>query len=197
MKILDNSDLSELIKRIKAGEKQAFNELFLKLHPSVFYFIYRITFNREAAMDLTQDTFIKFWLNRDNLEPDSSPKAYLFKIAKNISINYKTRRHTFESLDDEEIKKTFAYSHHPDFSSIFVLDDINKAVQMLPEKCRAVYLLSRHEQFSNKEIAEIMEISIQTVKNHISKALVFLRTKLNNYNNYFLIVPFTFLSVYI
>lgn len=170
-------------ERIKAGDQEAFKEFFFDNYNDVFSFIFRMTFDRDASLDLTQDTFLNFYKSLDKINPAISPNYYLFRIAKNLTINYLTRKaqnHHYD-IEDEETYKDFISNPEDEYAAQFFEDDIQKAIDALPNRCRAVFILSRFHNFSYQEISETLEISLQTVKNQINKAIAILRKKLSHY----------------
>ncbi len=173
-----------LLRRIKEKDETAFKEFFYLLQPSVFHFLYRFTSDISAAEDLTQDTFIKFWENIDNLDLSLSPKSYLFRIAKNLAINFVSRKPPVDLIDENEtIINIISKDRMINFDSVFLNDEYQKAINTLPERCRLVFILSRFEGFDYSEIAAGLEISLQTVKNQMNKALSILRKKLASHLN--------------
>ena len=179
--IIDQKGSSELYTLIKEKNEAAFKEFFLILQPEIFYFLYRYTSIREVAEDLTQETFVKFWLSLDNLDPNQSPKAYLYKIARNLAINHLNRKIPLFSIDDENILLKLSKNFNSGIDADFLLDDYQRAINTLPERCKATFLLSRFNGFDYHEIAGIMEVSVQTVKNQMNKALAVLRKRLAKY----------------
>ncbi len=171
------------INRIKSGDEEAFKEFFFDHYNDVFRFIYRMTQNRETAKDLTQDTFLNFYKSLEKLNPSIPPNYYLFRIAKNLTLNYLSRKELISNFDPEDEKSINSYFENPEdeYTSNFIEDDIQKAIETLPNRCRAVFILSRYHNLSYQEISVTLEISIQTVKNQINKAISILRKKLSHY----------------
>lgn len=173
-------DLNDIIKKIKEGDEKAFKEFFLMFYADVVKFLYFYTGNEEIAKDLAQDTFVNFWKARERIKISENVAGYLFKIARNIGINYIEREKRQLRIDEiENISKSLVQP--PDGESFEIRDAILNAINELPEKCREVFMLSRYTTLSHKEIADILGISLQTVKNHITKAMNFLRKKLAKY----------------
>ncbi|MDZ7763814.1 MAG: sigma-70 family RNA polymerase sigma factor [Melioribacteraceae bacterium] len=114
---------------------------------------------------------------RDNLSIESYPKAYLFKIAKNLFINSLTRNQKLYSLHEEFIHKTLEVDQ---INEDMLEYDLRKAVLKIPEKCRLIFILNRFHNFKYAEIAEILDISLQTVKNHMTKAIQIIKEYLNS-----------------
>ena len=175
----DVSLLQTLIQRIKENDLAAFKEFFLIHQPGIFRFLFRYLADRELAEDLTQDTFIKFWLIRDKLDTSSSPKAYLYKIARNLALNSINRKPPVTSITSNgSFFQSIISNTENDYDRIFLLDEFQKAVNTLPERCRATFILSRYDGFEYSEIAEILHVSLQTVKNQMNKAIAVLRKRL-------------------
>ena len=174
-------DISDLYPLIKQKDETAIKEFFLLMQPQIFHFLFRYTSIREAAEDLTQESFIKFWLAIDRLDSNQSYKAYLFKIARNLAINHSNRKIPMLSYNDENTLVRLYENFTSDIETSFLIDDFQKAINSLPERCKATFLLSRFSSFSYSEISEIMDVSLQTVKNQMNKALAVLRKRLINY----------------
>ena len=179
---LSSDQISGLVKRLRLGDESAFKQFFQSFYPSIFHFIYRYLFDYEIAKDLSQDTFMKFWINRENIDPDLSPKTYLFRIARNLAINHIDRLPKITDLvGKEEILIQHCNNPEKDYELDFVINDFKKAVIYLPERCRVIFMLSRFHNFSYEEIAETLEISLQTVKNQMNKAIAILRKSLQDH----------------
>gem|GEM_PF-1349151 len=177
----DKAQVLQLLSRIKEKDEAAFKEFFFLMQPSIFYYLYKFLFNRETAEDLTQETFIRFWQNAEKIDLLLSGKAYLYRIAHNLAINHAKRTPRVYELSGEDALKEKNESENLDY--IFLLDDYQKAVNSLPERCRAVFILCRFDGFEYSEIAEILGITLQTVKNQMSKALAVLRKRLQAHLN--------------
>lgn len=178
-----SEELIELYSRIKRKDESALQEFFFSVQPQLFYFLFRFTGSKEIAEDLTQESFIKFWLAIDNLDPHKSFKAYLFKIARNLAINQVQRSLPTVSFDEENILLQLSKSIDDEIDNSFFMNDFQRAVNTLPERCKSTFLLSRFSGFNYSEIAGIMGVSLQTVKNQMNKALAVLRKRLIKYTD--------------
>lgn len=178
-----STDLLDLYSRIKNKDESALQEFFFSLQPQLFYFLFRFTSNKEIAEDLTQEAFVKFWLAIDHLDPSKSYKAYLFKIARNLALNQINRNLPLDSYDDENNLVYLSKSIDGEIDNFFFMDDFQKALNTLPERCKSTFLLSRFSGLNYSEIADIMNVSLQTVKNQMNKALAVLRKRLVHYIN--------------
>lgn len=181
---LDENKISSLAELIKQNDEAAFKEFFCSMQPGIYYFLYRYTSDPDAAEDLTQETFICFWNHRQNLDSSLSPKSYLYKIARNLAINFNTRKPPVSSFGGgENLLVKLGNNPVQDYDRFFMIDDFQKAVNLLPERCRATFVLSRYEGLDYSEIAKVLEVSLQTVKNQMNKALSVLRKHLSHYLN--------------
>ncbi|MCG8308956.1 MAG: RNA polymerase sigma-70 factor [Cytophagales bacterium] len=162
-----------LIEQLKKGNQLAFNDLYNHYFPKLYGFSLKLTGNVSDAEEIVQEVFIKIWETRQNLASDLSLGSLLFTIAKN-SIYNKARHRVYRLNYEIHVKH-----HHPGgvnlidqqiaFNEVQVL--INDAIKRMPEKRRAIFVMSRMEGLSNKEIAQKLNTSISNVENHIYKAL--------------------------
>ncbi|NLH60978.1 MAG: RNA polymerase sigma factor [Ignavibacteriales bacterium] len=178
--MITEEKIAVLVKEIQRNNQDCFKEFFFIMQPIVFSFILKYTSNRESAEDLTQETFIRFWASRDKLDYNSSPKGYLFKIARNLSLNYLVReKKPLKIPNEDDYLILLSQNREDELRRVFFHDDCQKAINMLPERCRATFLLSRYGGFNYYEIAEIMDVSLQTVKNQMNKAISVLKKLLS------------------
>ncbi len=169
-------NLEPLLARIKEDDEEAFKEFFFTFYNDVYKFLYFLSGDKTLAEDLCQETFINFWLARKRINPNAPPKNYLFKIARNLYLNYK--RDTKQTIEVSELSIAGENTSCDDYeTSEIILNLLNE----LPPRCREIFVLSRYNELSYKEIAELLNLSIQTVKNQINKALAILRVKIKDY----------------
>ncbi|RPI66109.1 MAG: RNA polymerase sigma-70 factor [Ignavibacteriales bacterium] len=179
MQKLDESRICSLIEQIKENNTAAFKEFFCCMQPGIYYFLYRYTSDADAAADLTQETFINFWNHRSCLKNNLSPKSYLYRIARNLAYNYISRKPPVSSFgENENVLVKLGNNPEQDYDRILLLDDFQKAINLLPERCRATFILSRYEGLEYSQIAEVLNVSLQTVKNQMNKAFSVLRKQL-------------------
>lgn len=162
--------------------KEAFFEaLFHTYYKNLCRFSFRIVRDKEKAADVVQSCFINFWQKRDTVTIHVSFKSYLFRSVYNRSINAynESKKTAYEQLSVlEEVSSSQAHDPLLQLQAQEMEKKIARAIGSMPEGCRTVFLLSREEQLSYKEIAEMLEISIKTVENQMGKALRILREHL-------------------
>lgn len=173
-----NSDLS-LVTLWQQGEEAAFDVLYKRYVLQLLGLISQKIDSYESARELTQDVFLAVYLQKNDLHRIENFKAYLFAIAKKKVFNY--YRH---ELVKEKYQRNMMLNNNNHLT-----DDVNEMlenkelyqmiyeqIEQLPPKCREVFKLSREENLSYKSIAQRLNISENTVDQHIQKALRILRT---------------------
>jgi RNA polymerase sigma-70 factor, ECF subfamily len=179
---LTDGQITSLVERIRVGQQEAFQEFFYTFQPQVFRFLYRYTRDVAIAEDLTQETFINFWEARERLDPTLAAKHYLFRIARNLALQCLARRmHTVpQMLVSNDILVALSQNPQEAYEHSFAADEVHRSLHFLPERCRAVFILSRYDDMSYQEVAQTLQISLQTVKNQMNKALAILRRQLTD-----------------
>jgi RNA polymerase sigma-70 factor (family 1) len=173
-----------LMREIKADNMFAFDVLYKKYSKKVYKFGYSILKSKEDSENLIQDVFLNLWENRIKVEKDSSIKSYLFTITYNSAISIirkKSRESQFveylKSLQDTTEEPVSAELEYNELSH--KLDEI---IAVLPPRQKEVFQLHRIEGLSYNQIAERLGISVNTIENHMARALKTMRKKLGNYS---------------
>ncbi len=160
---------------------------------SLYNTAYRMTRSAEDAEDLVQETYFKAYKYYDKFEEGTNLKAWLFKILKNTFINnYRKRKLEPRSVDFAEIEDSFERivrrdsSEQPsdpeaDFFSGVLDEDVKKALESLPYDYRMVVILADLEDFSYKEIAEILDCPVGTVMSRLYRGRKLLEKALLKY----------------
>ena len=163
------SDTEVVIRRLKNEDRSAIDDLFAYYYPRLYHFSKSILKIENEIDDILQEVFVKIWLNRRKIGNPETFNAYIFTITKNEVLNLirsKLRDHTFKD-------QLFQYAVAEEYQSSTPLEyeeiktGIDKIVANLPDKRRQVFILSRTEGLSNKEIAMQLNISEKTVEDHI------------------------------
>lgn len=169
----------------KNTKEEEFEKLYFENYAFLCRRIYRFVRDEEITKDIVQDVFLKYWQKINELRINEFPKAYLQRACINQALNYlkeKERRGEREQSYAYDISTSAGNSNRPD--SIYLTNEtsshIDLAINQLPPACRNAFLLSRHELKSYKEIAKLLNISVNTVEKHVGKALKVLRKILKN-----------------
>jgi RNA polymerase sigma-70 factor, ECF subfamily len=167
----------------KHNEEEFFESLFKKWYAVLCPFVYRIVRDKEIAQDLVQDVFVKLWEKRAQIEITTSIKSYLFRACMNAALNHESSKKKYKVSNEESVTLSLSDGSSTDdaLHSGELEKKINEAIDSLPPACKNVFILSRFEELSYKEIADTLQISIKTVENQMGKALKILRVHLNDY----------------
>jgi RNA polymerase sigma-70 factor (ECF subfamily) len=171
----------ELLLQLKANEKNALKEIFDAYYNTVFHAVYRIVSDKNTAEDLSQDVFMRLWEKRHQITINGSIGAYIRRMAINEGLGYlrKHKKYGIEEIQDQHSPLTS--SGEDAYMNGELKTQIQRAIETLPPRCKTVFVLSRFEELSYKEIGQKLDISPKTVENQISKALKILRTTLKGY----------------
>ncbi len=158
------------------GDLQQFEILFKQLYQRFCNKVQRIVKDREAAEDIVQEVFINYW-NSPRKHEVGAPEAYLYKACINKALNQagSLKRRVELNMQYTYNQPVEIRSPQQDMELHQLQEQLQAAIDALPPICQKVFLLSRYEQMSHKEIAAFLEISPNTVDNHIKKALAVLR----------------------
>lgn len=173
-----------LVERIRQGDRSAFERLFYKHHQSLFHFALSITRSRDLAGDIIQDVFLKIWRNRQEWHIKVDVSVYLYQAVRNQSLNtlqaHKSRNQLEHRFQEEYQASLEWVAEDPflDEKKSQQIKQIWRIVESMPEKRRAVFHLHKKHGLSYQEIAEVCDISIRTVENHIAQSLQYIRSEL-------------------
>ena len=172
----DNQDVTwTLVQRVKEGDREAFMTLTRMHQKKVFILTYSFFRNKEDALDLVQETFMKLYLKIGTFRRGHNFEAWLLQIAKNLCIdfyrkNYNKRRELESLKTIEELNVPDAGSQGAERASDFK-NILSRCVNRLAERQRAVFIMRHFNQLHNDEIAEALGISLGTVKSLHFKAV--------------------------
>lgn len=178
-----NLNDSELVSLLKRNDDRAYNEIYQRYKWVLFLHALKRIRNREEAKDIVQELFITLWDKRREMEIKGHLSGYLFTAIRNRVIKF---------ISHQQVESVYISSLGNSINAGICITDhrtrennlaeiIEKEIQDLPEKMRQVFILSRKQNLSHKEISEQLGIEETTVKRQISNALKILRTKLGLY----------------
>jgi len=172
-----------LVKKLKNNDLEAFNQLFYTYSSKLYHFAYGYLKSKAEAEELVQETFCKIWERRTDIKEEFQFRSYLFTIA----FNQIKKQFRSKAL----LSKYIEYSRPDLHGHAQILEDVNypslkklvdRLVEEMPEKRKAVFIKSRYEGKSAMDIATEMKISKSTVENHLNQALRYLRRYLKEEN---------------
>jgi RNA polymerase sigma-70 factor (ECF subfamily) len=167
----------QLVQSLQKGNVAAFDSLFEIYSPKLYGFAFKYFRNEAEAEELVQEVFVKVWENRHGLKTEHSFKSYLFTIALNQIRKYFNKKAV-------ALRYLESLQHEPEFSDPALAEDYESALQKLnsiidqmPSRRREIFIKSKLEGKSSKEVAAELNISPGTVDNQVSEALRFLRSQ--------------------
>jgi len=173
----------DLVARLKRGDQTAFELLFHFYYPGLVMYASQFTANSADAEEIVQDFFVRFWEKRQQLTPCDSLKNYFFSSVKNGSLDFLKHQEIEKKYVSEMIELSKHHlAYEPDlYINSELQEKLKGGIDLLPEKCREIFLMSRIRGLKNEEIAAELNISKRTVETQISKALKVLRVELKDY----------------
>lgn len=192
-------DHHEIFDRLLQGDEKAFDQLFTHFYPGLLrYAKSLLPHPSDEAEDIISDVFCHLWLNRNTLIIKESGASYLYKAVKNRIINvYKKNKPHVVDVDESANHITSKHYELPD--QLVAYKEFNERIYyligQLPEKTRLVFLMSREEGLTYEEIAKIMDVSLNTIKTHMFRAIRFLKEAFNA-NDYLGLVLMGMISVF-
>ncbi|TKG95614.1 RNA polymerase sigma-70 factor [Puteibacter caeruleilacunae] len=168
------------IELLREGGTLSYSECFESMYPGLCSFATRFVLESEVAEDLVQDVFVRLWNRTDKFDSVSGVKVFLYQATRNICLNYLEHQKVKNKYVQEKIREIQSDSSY--IREVIKEEthlQIRNAIQTLPPQTRKVLLMSLQD-LKNKEIAEDLGISINTVKTHKSKAYDVLREALKD-----------------
>lgn len=185
------------IKSLREGNEEVFEFLFRKYFLKLCLYAHHYVRDNKVAEEIVEEFFVYLWDNHENIHIESNLSGYFFKSVHNRCLKY---------LRHEKIKRNFSKEGSYVFTERELLEPISEqipeaylaakelehtiidALNTLPDQCRKVFELSRYEDLSYQEIADKMNISINTVKTHMKRALSTLKDALKDFLKIILII---------
>ena len=177
--MINDQNLSEhdILLRLQSGDEYAFRILYERYSRLIYGNIMRFINDESVADDLLQDVFVKIWEHRASINPDLSFSAYLFTCSRNMVLNFKRRlKLEIESAihlayDSTEFAESVDHIIHK--KEIQTL--IENVISQLPLQRQRIFRMCKLDGKSYQEVAEELQISVSTVRDHIVKANKFVK----------------------
>ena len=186
MKIFRKSfaeNLPEYQRLVSAGNEQAFEKIYNYYHKKLISFSNNYTKSKELAEEVVEDVFVKLWFKRENVAQIENLNVYLYTSIKHQSLNAiskEARRVVTELL---EITEFDVHSEHNTPHDLLVTSELMQSVQSaintLPPRCKLIFQLVREDQLKYKEVAAILNISVNTIDAQMAIAVRRLCSALN------------------
>jgi RNA polymerase sigma-70 factor (ECF subfamily) len=166
---------SELVQTTLAGRESGFEELVRRYQRPIAAYVYRMVGDYDAALDLTQEVFIKVYASLSRYRPEFKFSTWIYKIAHNAAIDHLRRHATREAVASSETGpettvESRRLSPEQESERTERCSEIEIVVQMLPAPYRELILLRHSQDLSYEEIAEVTGLPLGTVKNRLFRA---------------------------
>ncbi|RIH67201.1 RNA polymerase sigma-70 factor [Mariniphaga sediminis] len=170
---------TDLLKLLKKGNIRAFDAIYEKYSKRLYVFVFRYIKQKTDAEEIVQEVFLKIWESREKIDLYSSFDSFLFTIAYNNTISL-LRKRVNEKKYLEHLKHKQQVSDNEGIIAEMHFKEIEKRVKSLLEQLtprqKEIFYLSREEGLTHEEIAKKLNISANTVKNHLVATLAFLKS---------------------
>lgn len=167
------------------GSRKAFEMIFRAYYKRLHGFAYSYVKRMEDAEDIVQTVLLRIWAQREDWSPPGTLKQYLFAAVRNEALNLLRHKQIVDKAEKDIIHE-FRQPVNPVYSenepeSKELQQAIQKGINQLPEKCREIFMLSRRSGLTYSEIADVLDISVNTVGTQMGRALKSLRKYLSDY----------------
>lgn len=163
-------DVNELIKRAAQGENEAFNMLMKNNYKRVFNFVNRMVRDPDKSDDITQEVFLKVYLNKERFKPDSDFYAWLYKIATNQVLKHFSKERIIKKLLSGFREKIPSNGNERKLEI-----DISKYLPKLKPRERVAIQLIKYDGYSYEEAAKLMDASVGAVKTYVHRGILRLK----------------------
>lgn len=167
----------DLARRIRNGDLEAFRQFFEEHKAILTGFLRKRQVPDDVAGDIIQNAFITIWERRSEIDENKSLRAYLFRISYTRALNHfrDTAKFSGSNLDDDSpllhIPKSDQAGPEQQADHAIIRNALDRIIAGMPEKRRAVFELCFIQELTYREAAEILDVSIKTVENHMALAL--------------------------
>lgn len=180
---VDSDELTdpELAIKIKNGNHEAFKKFFDRYNAFLLNYLMKRGTAKEAAKDLVQQAFVMIWEKRDEIDETKSLRAFLFRIGYTRMLNLFRDHSKFDEEADPEENSSHEAPEDEDNKRAELNVAIEKAISAMPEKRQEVFRLCFIQEFTYKEAAQVLDVSVKTIENHMGLALKDMRKSLKEY----------------
>jgi RNA polymerase sigma-70 factor (ECF subfamily) len=178
---------AELMLRVREGDDTSFALLLERHRAPVVHFLHRMVQHPAVSEELAQEVFLRVYRSRATYEPTAKFTTWLFRIATHLALNWirdGKKEKNQESLDEDLLDGTERQvadrqpTIEQDMLSAVKLNEVKKAIEMLPEKQRAAVIMHKYEELEYSQIAKALACSESAVKSLLFRAYETLRARL-------------------
>ncbi len=178
---------AELMLRVRDGDGASFGLLLEKHRSAVIHFLYRMVQSHAIAEELAQEVFLRVYRSRATYEPTAKFTTWLFRIATHLALNWlrdgkneRSQEHLDDTAEDMPVRQVS--DRKPSVEQAMVcqvkIEEIRRAIALLPEKQRAAVLMHKYDEMEYSQIAKVLSCSESAVKSLLFRAYETLRMRL-------------------
>ncbi|MFC7524502.1 RNA polymerase sigma factor [Parapedobacter sp. GCM10030251] len=164
---------TDLLRMLRNGDAIAFGKIYKIFAPILYQRLLRLLKDTDTVEEILQDTFLKLWEKRGQIDPEQAFTTYLYRIADHLAIDVFRRISRDKALQQELWASTISFYLHTE--ETFLAKEqrqlISTAIEQLPPKRKQILILCKLEDKSYQEVAELLGISVSTVSNQLVKAI--------------------------
>ncbi|QEC41274.1 RNA polymerase sigma factor [Pseudobacter ginsenosidimutans] len=176
-----------LLQRFSQGDQQAFASIYGQYHSLIYNYLLKFTKNPTLAEDLLHDIFLKIWDARERVDIKTSFSAYLFGLARNTVITQLNRMSLYDAIRDEMLSNAELELHPRHLMNKVEAREyeelLEKAINSLPPQRKEAFILCRQQGKTYEEAAIIMNISKNTLKQHLQLSVKSIKEYLLEHGN--------------
>lgn len=187
---INSSNEKELVLLLSQGNKAAFEELYHLYSKRLLGYLIKLLKSENLAAEQLQETFVRVWNARHDINPDQSFRSYLFRIAENLVYDFFRK-----AARDRKLQSALIHAHSNQYSHVEEScsakereQALNAAINSLPPKRRQVFQLVKIEERSYEEVSELLHVSASTINDHVVKATKCIRARLEGYHMTFITI---------
>ncbi len=175
---------NDLVTRLNDSDEEAFGQLYRLYSGRLFGYLVKLIKSEVFAQELLQDTFVKLWNSRQNINPEKSFRSYLFRIAENNVYDFFRKAAREKKLREAIIKSACEHYEHVEENLLTKENEqiLQDAINLLPPKRRQIFQMIKIEERSYDEVSTLLNISVSTINDHIVKATKAIREALKQYH---------------
>lgn len=176
-----------LFEKVKSGDQKSFDLLFQKYYNSMCNYAFLYLQDEAQTQELVADVYLKVWNNRQSIEIKTNLKSYFFRSTLNAVISYlrKAKLKTIPLTHNNEVIEKFEPSPETLLINRETCNAFKEMIDDLPKQAGLVFRLHKVDGLTYKQIAEVLELSLKTVENHMGRALKTMREMFESKPDFF------------
>jgi len=164
-----------ILQQIREGDDESFRKIFHAYYEGLCQYAFTLLRDMDDAEDIVQSVFLKIWEKHQTLIITHTIKSYLYKAVYHQCVNQFEHRVVRTKFHEHTTAEKSQDVQHPEVFPNELEERIIAAINTLPKQCRTIFVMSRYQEMKYAEIAKVLDLSVNTIENQISKALRILR----------------------